>query len=242
MFMLHHVNGRLCVWRLHRVLPSGSFAGDGAFREGVSRGMGLCVMPPQIAKFMGPTWGPPGSFRSQMGPMLAPRTLLSGTASLWTCFGRQAHIPTGQGSTAHCRGRACLQTWTSLNMYGALSPHWSLWWKFSLQPPMTSDNVPMPFGKTFPGLHTEPGPKLPTSCPSYYLPEWRVTKWGLYQNFCFLSLVCCRWVNAFVFFSYMLINMFSGIIYCETIKFSCHYHQLNNNIAIRYPRSVPTAP
>ena len=32
----------------------------------------------QISKFMGPTWGPPGSFRPQMGPMLAPWTLLSG--------------------------------------------------------------------------------------------------------------------------------------------------------------------
>ena len=32
---------------------------------------------PQIARFMGPTWGPPGSCRPQMGPMLAPRTLLS---------------------------------------------------------------------------------------------------------------------------------------------------------------------
>ena len=31
----------------------------------------------QIARFMGPTWGPPGSFRPQMGPMLAPWTLLS---------------------------------------------------------------------------------------------------------------------------------------------------------------------
>ena len=30
------------------------------------------------AKFMGPTWGPPGSCRPQMGPMLAPWTLLSG--------------------------------------------------------------------------------------------------------------------------------------------------------------------
>ena len=29
-----------------------------------------------ITKFMGPTWGPPGSCRSQMGPMLAPWTLL----------------------------------------------------------------------------------------------------------------------------------------------------------------------
>ena len=32
----------------------------------------------QIAKFMGPTWGPPGSCRPQKGPMLAPWTLLSG--------------------------------------------------------------------------------------------------------------------------------------------------------------------
>ena len=32
----------------------------------------------QIAKFMGPTWGPPGSCRPQMRPMLAPWTLLSG--------------------------------------------------------------------------------------------------------------------------------------------------------------------
>ena len=31
----------------------------------------------QIAKFMGPTWHPPGSCWPQMGPMLAPWTLLS---------------------------------------------------------------------------------------------------------------------------------------------------------------------
>ena len=31
----------------------------------------------QIAKFMGPIWGPPGSCRPQMGPMLAPQILLS---------------------------------------------------------------------------------------------------------------------------------------------------------------------
>ena len=34
---------------------------------------------PQIAKFMGPIWGPPGSCRPQMGPMWIPWTLLSGT-------------------------------------------------------------------------------------------------------------------------------------------------------------------
>ena len=37
----------------------------------------------QIANFMGPTWGPPGSCQPQMGPMLAPRTLLSG---IWIKF------------------------------------------------------------------------------------------------------------------------------------------------------------
>ena len=34
----------------------------------------------QIAKFMGPTWGPPGSCRPQMGPTLAPWTLISGVS------------------------------------------------------------------------------------------------------------------------------------------------------------------
>ena len=32
----------------------------------------------QIAKFMGPTWGPPGSCRTQMAPLSAPWTLLLG--------------------------------------------------------------------------------------------------------------------------------------------------------------------
>ena len=31
-----------------------------------------------IAGFMGPTWGPSGAYRTQVGPMLAPWTLLSG--------------------------------------------------------------------------------------------------------------------------------------------------------------------
>ena len=38
----------------------------------------------QIAKFMRPTWGAPGSCRPQMGPMLAPWTLLSGRCSKFT--------------------------------------------------------------------------------------------------------------------------------------------------------------
>ena len=42
----------------------------------------ISIKSPQITKFMGPTWGPPGSCRSQMGPMLAPWTLLSGSNPL----------------------------------------------------------------------------------------------------------------------------------------------------------------
>ena len=35
----------------------------------------------QIARFMGPTWGPPGDDRTQVDPMLAPWTLLSTNAA-----------------------------------------------------------------------------------------------------------------------------------------------------------------
>ena len=51
------------------------------------RAYGVTVMrgikATQIIKFMGPTWGTPGSCRPQMGPMLAPWTLLSGTFETW---------------------------------------------------------------------------------------------------------------------------------------------------------------
>ena len=40
----------------------------------------------QIAKFMGPTWGPSGSCRPQIGPMLVPWTLLLGNAISATKF------------------------------------------------------------------------------------------------------------------------------------------------------------
>ena len=47
----------------------------------------LKVQPPNttlIARFMGPTWGPSGADRTQVGPMLAPWTLLSGNSLV--CF------------------------------------------------------------------------------------------------------------------------------------------------------------
>ena len=42
-------------------------------------------IPIQIAKFMGPTWGPPGSCRTQMGPMLAQYLAIRDTNQVtWT--------------------------------------------------------------------------------------------------------------------------------------------------------------
>ena len=46
----------------------------------------MLIKRAQISKFMKPTWGPPGSCRPQMGPMLAPRTLLSGGPCWLPCI------------------------------------------------------------------------------------------------------------------------------------------------------------
>ena len=46
-------------------------------------GLYMYSMISQIAKLMGPTWGPPGSCRPQLGPMWAPWTLLSGIYCHW---------------------------------------------------------------------------------------------------------------------------------------------------------------
>ena len=53
----------------------------------------------QIAKFIGPTWGPPGSCRPQMGPMLVPWTLLSGYARGFTLSRFFCHIISCSGFT-----------------------------------------------------------------------------------------------------------------------------------------------
>ena len=39
-----------------------------------------------IARLMGPTWGPSGADRTQVGPMLAPWTLLSGDVKYLKCI------------------------------------------------------------------------------------------------------------------------------------------------------------
>ena len=43
----------------------------------------ICVVDNLITRFMGPTWGPPGADRTQVGPRWATWTLLSGKPQAW---------------------------------------------------------------------------------------------------------------------------------------------------------------
>ena len=69
----------------------------------------------QITKFMGPTWGPPGSCRPQMGPMLAPWTLLSGIPTV-----KEATYHCGQHSTSAITKHDWLAAWMSVIHQSAL--------------------------------------------------------------------------------------------------------------------------
>ena len=62
--------------------------GDGLIYSSTNR-LSSLMLTYQITKFMGPTWGPPGSCRPQMGPMLALWALLSGLSSI----GPKKHVP-----------------------------------------------------------------------------------------------------------------------------------------------------
>ena len=54
---------------------------------------GFTMKRSQLARFMGPTRGPPGSCRPQMGPMLAPWTLLSVIISIKEAFSVRYGFP-----------------------------------------------------------------------------------------------------------------------------------------------------
>ena len=86
-----------------------------------------------IAKIIGPTWGPPGSCRPQMGPMLAPWTLLSGMPgwlvvkviqgiqepwSVWDpCSGRSYHFKVWFMGILHTRDNIRIVSHTSAYFY-----------------------------------------------------------------------------------------------------------------------------
>ena len=62
-----------------RPIPSWHFIGEGGSKLALSSGAWYQKqISTLIARFMRPTWGPPRSCRSQVGPMFAPWTLLSG--------------------------------------------------------------------------------------------------------------------------------------------------------------------
>ena len=54
-----------------------------------------------IARFMGPTWGPPGPCRPQMGPTLAPWALLSGLLNIGMLFHYNCQISLKMETLAH---------------------------------------------------------------------------------------------------------------------------------------------
>ena len=66
------------VWILPRYSLHGLHIRIPCISVSVSLTTYILGMDAQISKFMGPTWGPPGSSRPQIGPMLVPWTLLSG--------------------------------------------------------------------------------------------------------------------------------------------------------------------
>ena len=75
------------------------------------------VMTTLIARFiMGPTWGPPGADRTQVGPILAPWTLLSGKAF-------PGGIPIDLSVVVYGR---CLTQLMLMNMINS-SPPWTKW-------------------------------------------------------------------------------------------------------------------
>ena len=55
-----------------------------------------------IARFMGPAWGPSGADRTQVGPMLAPWTLISGIQRV--DIKRKGVLTRKMYNTAHIRG------------------------------------------------------------------------------------------------------------------------------------------
>ena len=65
----------------------------------------VCI-PSPIARFMGPTWGPSGADRTQVGPMLAPWTLLSGFVYQRIVLCQKSILLTS-GEMCHCLDGRC---------------------------------------------------------------------------------------------------------------------------------------
>ena len=76
----------------------------------------------QIAKFMGQTWGPPGSCRPQMGPMLAP---IRGSTLPWqTADVPSVHMVHTAATSAHDNQDYHQKVWSLIEANIARSFHW----------------------------------------------------------------------------------------------------------------------
>ena len=73
----------------------------------------IVLLQAQIARFMGPTWGPPGPCRPQMGPRLARWTLLSGY-NLRKNATQISYDPQYTNSTPHAWWRHRMETFSAL--------------------------------------------------------------------------------------------------------------------------------
>ena len=95
--------------------------------EGMYLFLLILSMTSQRAKFMGPTWGPPGSYRPQKDPMSAPWTLLSGICfnSHWLSMGFMGPAlgPPGDDRT---QVGPMLAPWTLLSGSSISLPIWFL--------------------------------------------------------------------------------------------------------------------
>ena len=96
----------------------------------------------QIAKFMGPTWGPPGSCRPQMGPTLAPWTLLPGHWLQWRHNGRDSvssHQP--HDCLLNCLFRRTSMKTSKLRVTGLCVENSPLTGEFPAQMASNAENV-----------------------------------------------------------------------------------------------------
>ena len=80
-----------------------------------------CETASLIARFMRQTWGPSGTDRTQVGPMLAPWTFLS-----WLSFNSFNSLQNGSWTMA----KQSFMMWSSLsfNSFNFLWPSNTMWW------------------------------------------------------------------------------------------------------------------
>ena len=95
-------------------------------------------LPPLIARFMGPICGPSGTDRTQVGPMLAPWTLLSGTVMLLFISQKSSEW---LSSCILSWQQVCSYTLVRLRFY-MLGPFILTWFEPTLIPAWISNHLP----------------------------------------------------------------------------------------------------